>query len=307
VVAIVTLYGGSIPASGTFGVAKIVNRNPPSPGDYGDYDVTIDVTVCVPTCFNTSTVTQATIAQPADGVPAAVVFHLTTDGTSLITGGSISYSLSSFSFHVNGQSSQLQGGPAGQTYTILALPVDCGTASGSSSFVSQNSLTVAVPESVTVTGCPTAVLPSPVVNGASASFSGSGSSTPVAGRTITHWDWTFGDGTTAVTTVPTVKHTYAPGKTYAASLVVRDSAGARSSSAGVAAPIPVECVVPKLKGKPLSRAKRALGTAHCSVGKVTHAYSRGKSGVVLAQKPAAGKRLPKGTKVGLVVSKGTRS
>jgi serine/threonine-protein kinase len=72
-------------------------------------------------------------------------------------------------------------------------------------------------------------------------------------------------------------------------------------------PIPFECVVPKVKGKPLSRAKRALVTSHCSVGKITRAYSSVKSGVVLAQEPPAGKRLPKGAKVGLVVSKGTRA
>ena len=308
-VAIATIFGNSTPASGTFGVAKIVNRNPPSPGDYGDYDVTLNVTLCVPPypCFDTSTGTEVTIAQPADGVPAAVAFHITTDGSAPFAGGTVSYALSSFSFHVDGQSNQLEGGPAGQTYTILALPVDCGTASGSSSFTSHNSVTVAIPESVTVTGCPTAVLPSPVVNGTSASFDGSGSSTPVTGRTITHWDWTFGDGTTAVTTIPTVHHTYVPGSTYAASLVVKDSAGARSSSAAVDAPIPVECVVPKVKGKPLPRAKRALKTSHCSVGKVTHAYSRVKSGLVLATKPSAGKRLRKGARVGLVVSKGRRS
>jgi hypothetical protein len=305
--ATVTLFGNTAPASGTFGVAKIVNRNPPSQDDYGDYDVTIDLTVCVQLCVNTSTVTEATIAQPAQGMPAAVVFNLTTDGTTPITNGSISYALNSFSFHVDGQSSQLDTGPAGQTYTILALPVDCGTASGSSSFVSHNSATVAVPESVTVTGCPTAVLAKPVVQGTSASFDGSGSSTAVTGRTITHWDWTFGDGTKAVTTIPTVSHKYAPGSTYAASLVVRDSAGARSSSAEVNTPIPFECVVPKVKGKPLSRAKRALVTSHCSVGKITRAYSSVKSGVVLAQEPPAGKRLPKGAKVGLVVSKGTRA
>jgi hypothetical protein len=103
-----------------------------------------------------------------------------------------------------------------------------------------------------------------------------------------------------------VKHTYAPGSTYAASLVVRDSAGARSSPAGADAVIPVQCVVPNVKGKPLLRAKRALAKAHCGVGKVAHAYSRVKSGLVLAEKPSAGKRLAKAAKVGLVVSKGKR-
>ena len=68
------------------------------------------------------------------------------------------------------------------------------------------------------------------------------------------------------------------------------------------------CVVPKVKGKKLRAAKSAIKRAHCSVGKVTKAFSaRVRKGRVISQKPAPGKKLPAGSKVKLKVSKGPRS
>ena len=67
------------------------------------------------------------------------------------------------------------------------------------------------------------------------------------------------------------------------------------------------CVVPKVKGKSLSAAKRSIKTHNCSVGKIKHATSRTvKKGHVISQKPKPGKRLKHGAKVNLVVSKGRR-
>jgi hypothetical protein len=57
----------------------------------------------------------------------------------------------------------------------------------------------------------------------------------------------------------------------------------------------VGCVVPKLKGKTLSKAKRALKKANCTVGKVKG------SGVVKSSSPAAGKSPRKGSKVNLTL------
>src|SRR5207249_3470990 len=46
------------------------------------------------------------------------------------------------------------------------------------------------------------------------------------------------------------------------------------------------CVVPKLKGKTLSAAKRAITKAHCSVGKITKVKSSQKNkGKVISQSP----------------------
>ncbi len=69
-----------------------------------------------------------------------------------------------------------------------------------------------------------------------------------------------------------------------------------------------QCIVPKVKGKKLAAAKRAIKKANCSVGRVTKAFSaKVKKGRVISQKPAPGKKLPYHAKVKLKVSKGPRS
>lgn len=79
------------------------------------------------------------------------------------------------------------------------------------------------------------------------------------------------------------------------------NAGSGSTGSGSGA----KCVVPNLKGKALAAAEKAISQAHCAVGKVKKASSSHvKKGRVISQSPAAGKSLPKGTKVSLVVSKG---
>jgi hypothetical protein len=73
-------------------------------------------------------------------------------------------------------------------------------------------------------------------------------------------------------------------------------------------PPPVRCVVPKVVGKKLPAARKAIVRAHCRVGKVRKKFSRRvKKGRVLAQSPKAGKRLAKNAKVNLVVSRGRRA
>jgi uncharacterized repeat protein (TIGR01451 family) len=68
-----------------------------------------------------------------------------------------------------------------------------------------------------------------------------------------------------------------------------------------------KCVVPKIKGKTLAAARKAIGRGHCAVGKVRLAYSaKVKRGRVVSQKPAPGTRLRKGAKVNLTVSRGAR-
>jgi eukaryotic-like serine/threonine-protein kinase len=65
--------------------------------------------------------------------------------------------------------------------------------------------------------------------------------------------------------------------------------------------------VPKLKGKTLRSARRAIRTRNCTVGDIGHATSRTiKRGRVISQKPKQGKRLQHGAKVSLLVSKGKR-
>ncbi|MBV9311962.1 MAG: PASTA domain-containing protein, partial [Solirubrobacterales bacterium] len=59
----------------------------------------------------------------------------------------------------------------------------------------------------------------------------------------------------------------------------------------------VKCVVPKLKGKKLKKAKKALKKAHCRVGKVRGKHR--KHGKVKRQKPKPGTILPAGSKVNI--------
>ena len=81
-----------------------------------------------------------------------------------------------------------------------------------------------------------------------------------------------------------------------------------SADHAVTARFQPQCVVPKVKGKKLAAAKRAIKKANCSVGRVTKAFSaKVKKGRVISQKPAPGKKLPYHAKVKLKVSKGPRS
>jgi uncharacterized delta-60 repeat protein len=80
-----------------------------------------------------------------------------------------------------------------------------------------------------------------------------------------------------------------------------------SEARSVTATFKALCVVPKLKGKTLRAAKRALKRAHCSAGKVTRTFSaKVKKGRVISSKPRAGKKLAAGSKVRLTLSKGKK-
>ena len=71
------------------------------------------------------------------------------------------------------------------------------------------------------------------------------------------------------------------------------------------APAP-KCVVPRVVGLPLAKAKARLLRAHCRAGKITRKVSsRKKKGRVIAQSPKRG-TLPSGSKVKLTVGKGPR-
>jgi PASTA domain len=66
-----------------------------------------------------------------------------------------------------------------------------------------------------------------------------------------------------------------------------------------------KCVVPPIKARKLAFAEKAIGRAHCAVGKVRKASSKHvRKGRVISQSRSAGKSLPQGTTVSLVVSKG---
>jgi hypothetical protein len=80
-----------------------------------------------------------------------------------------------------------------------------------------------------------------------------------------------------------------------------------STDHDVTATFATACVVPKVKGKALRAAKRAIKAGHCSVGKVTKAFSTHvKKGHVIAQKPRPGSQRAAGAKVSLKISRGRK-
>jgi PKD domain-containing protein/PASTA domain-containing protein len=118
--------------------------------------------------------------------------------------------------------------------------------------------------------------------------------------------WGFGDGLVATGTA--VRHTYAKAGSYTVTLRQSDNVGNQSvvsRTISIGAP---KCVVPKLVGKSLAKAKAFIARHHCRTGRVRRAFwSQGTKGRVLAQHPRAGTRLPKGAKVDLLVSRGRRA
>ncbi|HEX6715369.1 MAG TPA: PASTA domain-containing protein, partial [Thermoleophilaceae bacterium] len=75
-----------------------------------------------------------------------------------------------------------------------------------------------------------------------------------------------------------------------------------------AAPVVKRCVVPKLIGKTLKQAKRALKKAGCKPGKSKKTNSKKrKKGRIVKQRYKVGTKLPAGAKVPLTVSKGPKN
>jgi beta-lactam-binding protein with PASTA domain len=62
--------------------------------------------------------------------------------------------------------------------------------------------------------------------------------------------------------------------------------------------------VPQVVGKRLSAARTAIRRARCSVGRVRRVSSRRARGRVIRQSPRPGRRLRRGARVNLVVSRG---
>jgi YVTN family beta-propeller protein len=169
---------------------------------------------------------------------------------------------------------------------------------------------------------------SATVSGTEVSFSGAGSSDP-DGK-VAHYAWDFGDGTRADGPSPTIAHTYAPGKSYTATLTVTDDEGcsaqlvftgqtaycngsavatASTSVAPIQAPppaaVPIKAVAAKLGFGKLERNKEK-GTATLAVtlsgpgrltvsgkGAVRRSVQRQAAGTVKVAIKAKGKALRK--------------
>ena len=72
-----------------------------------------------------------------------------------------------------------------------------------------------------------------------------------------------------------------------------------------APPVP-HCKVPRVIGKRLATARRAIRAARCSVGRIRYARSSRAKGRIMRQSPIAGRTLGVGSRVNLTVSRGRR-
>ena len=82
---------------------------------------------------------------------------------------------------------------------------------------------------------------------------------------------------------------------------------AMTAARSVGASFVKECVVPRVKHKRLSAAKRAIKAHECRVGRIRHGFSTTvKRGHVISQRPKPKKVLERGARVKLVVSRGKK-
>jgi beta-lactam-binding protein with PASTA domain len=77
-----------------------------------------------------------------------------------------------------------------------------------------------------------------------------------------------------------------------------------------AKPTVPKCVVPRLAGLTLARAKKSLAKAHCGVGRVTRRAAKAtnrapkpKTGTVVAQSPKPGTRKRAGARVAITLAR----
>jgi hypothetical protein len=119
--------------------------------------------------------------------------------------------------------------------------------------------------------------------------------------------WDFGDG--AQRTGLTTSHVFAQPKTYLVTVTATDVAGFTTAAHAsidittAAAPSPgAHCIVPRLIGKTVPAAKRALTKANCRLGRVKKpTRKRHKTLHVVKQSVAPHSKKPKGTKVNIIL------
>lgn len=93
-----------------------------------------------------------------------------------------------------------------------------------------------------------------------------------------------------------------PGATSTGATQTFTTPTASASSAPSKARAKTVCRVPRLRGKTVKAAKRAIRRNHCKVGKVKkHRAKTVKRGRVVSQSPKPGKKRPKGAKVKMTV------
>jgi hypothetical protein len=117
--------------------------------------------------------------------------------------------------------------------------------------------------------------------------------------------WFFGDGAQADGT--NVTHVYRNPGSYNVTVSEADWVGNQGSAVTALTIARAPCIVPRVIGQTLARAKQAIKKAHCRAGRIGHAFSRKiRTGHIVSQRPKPKTRLRSGGRVNLVVSRGRR-
>lgn len=102
------------------------------------------------------------------------------------------------------------------------------------------------------------------------------------------------------------------GKRVRVVVTASNSAGAAVAASGLTSVVTgrgrrPRCVVPNVRGKSVAQARRMLRARRCALGRVTRAYSKSvRMGRIIRQNRRPSARLPRGTRVNVVVSRGRR-
>jgi len=279
----------------------------------GSYTVTLKVTdsdgqsasstkqITVAPTFQNPT---AAFSAPAGGLEGQALTFNASGSSDPNSGGSLSYS---WNFGDGGAGSGVTAAHAfaAGVYTVTLTVTD--SASGLTNSVSH---TVTISDESPTTG----LFQASGTAGSPVAFTGFGSDPD---GTIVSFVWSFGDGGTGSGANPT--HVYAHAGSYTVTVTIVDSAGHSASAAEsvTIAPAPTHgpqhpnCLVPKLKGKTLSAARKLLSAAHCKLGKVKSAKHKPKRSagrhhkwelVVAKQSPPAGRTEPNNTAIALTLT-----
>ena len=219
---------------GSFGIQRIESINPPSmPGAV--IDDLITVRLCANTligvCSLPSTASLHLVGLPGTGNDPGPITVTTRATYDYNYGPAVAHadgSLDSLTLNLHGTSTQLSDGTSVAKVTTLTLPRTCGFNVAGVSVGDRGGASIALPMPFTTGGCPVAALTDTETAPLQVTLDGAGSSTPLAGRTVSHWHWTFGDGTAAVTDGPVATHTYSTPGARTVALQVEDSLGALS-------------------------------------------------------------------------------
>ena len=195
----------------------------------------------------------------------------------------------------------------GTSVTLTATPATGSSLSGWSGACSgTGTCTVSMTQARSVTAT-FALLPEALSVSKSGSGSGTVNSSPAGISCGSTCSQAFDYGTSVtLTAIPTTGSGFAGWSGACSGAGTCTVTMSQAVSIGATFALKPVCLVPKLTGKKLDAAKRALAKAGCKPGKITRKFSKVKKGRVISQRPKRGTKLAAGARVNLVISKGKK-